>query len=119
MSDTTAAEICLPIRLALEAIRQKNASSRQASQMAQVVLLTTLLTQSGHGLLKLDYLAETETALSRSLTASTLSGDWTFSDDLVTRLTVVVNEHDRQIRECRLGAIVDASNALDRIVAAG
>jgi hypothetical protein len=116
MTDASAAEICLPVRLALEAVRRQSATSREANQMAQVVLLTTLITKSGHGLLALDYLAETEAALSNFLANSKLSGDWTFPSDLIVRLTIVVNEHDRQIRECRLSTIVDASNAIERMM---
>jgi hypothetical protein len=113
MDRAAANAICLPIRLALEAIRQQRADLRAANYMAQVILLTTFLTKAGQGALDLGFLAESESQLSDLLTRGKASGDWTFPDSLIEHLTVIVNEHDRQIRECRLKAIVTASDAMD------
>jgi hypothetical protein len=113
MDRAAADAICLPIRLALEAIRQQRADLRAANYMAQVILLTTFLTKAGQGALDLGFLAESESQLSDLLTRGKASGDWTFPDSLIEHLTVIVNEHDRQIRECRLKAIVTASDAMD------
>jgi hypothetical protein len=116
MDRAAADAICLPIRLALEAIRQKRADQRAANYMAQVILLTRFLTKAGHGGLDIALLAESEAQLSDLLTRGKASNDWTFSESLIEHLTIIVNEHDRQIRECRLKAIVNASNAVDRLI---
>ncbi|MGA7778240.1 MAG: hypothetical protein WCA85_11085 [Paraburkholderia sp.] len=45
------------------------------------------------------------------------SEDWSFPEDLLSIITDLVNEHDRQLRECRMSAIVAATEHLERRLA--
>ncbi|MDN7176981.1 hypothetical protein M0D69_02890 [Caballeronia sp. SEWSISQ10-4 2] len=103
-------------RLALETIRSGAGDRASAHCMAQVTLLTGFLTQAGHGLLETKFLDSVERQVSDPLNHGRDSGEWLFPKPLVEALTVVVNEHDRQLRETRLQAIVEASQRLDKLI---
>ncbi|SAK74954.1 Fis family transcriptional regulator [Caballeronia temeraria] len=109
--------LCLQSRLALEAVRGQRAARQEAIVLAQTVLLTSFLTESGHGLLDLPFVRQVEEAVLAILDVAKISGEWNFSESLVESLTTVVNEHDRQLREVRFGHIVAATERLDRMVA--
>ena len=85
--------------------------------MAQTLLLTGYLTAAGHGELNVSFLDDVEHALAALLDRGRDTGDWQASESLVDKLTVVVNEHDRQLLETRLQAIVEASERLNRTIA--
>jgi hypothetical protein len=82
--------------------------------MAQPFLLTGYLTAAGHGELKVSFLDNVQGALLALLDRGRDTGNWRVSEPLVDDLTVVVNEHDRQLLETRLQAIVEASERLNR-----
>jgi hypothetical protein len=109
--------LCLQSRLALEAVRGQRAARQEAIILAQTVLLTSFLTESGHGLLDLSFVRQVEEAVLAILDVGKKSGEWDFGEWLVESLTTVVNEHDRQLREVRFGHIVVATERLDRMVA--
>jgi hypothetical protein len=115
--DTAAVnEISLQFRLAFEAIRQARADKACAYSMAQVTLLTVFLTQAGHGELDPDFLDDIEHQVSAVLENGRDSGEWQFPSPLIESLNIVVNEHDRQLRETRLQAIIEASQRLDHFI---
>lgn len=110
MLSSEADSMILGVRIALESIRQQRSGRAEAVAMVQALLLTTFLTETGHGALALSDLAAIEINLTNVLVKSTRTGDWRISDELVGALAVVVNEHDRQLHEVRLGAILDATH---------
>lgn len=116
MDRSTVGEISLHVRLVLETIRQGRGDRASAHCMAQVTLLTGFLTQAGHGELEAGFLDNVELQVSALLDTGRDSGEWFFPGSLIDSLTVVVNEHDRQLRETRLQAIVEANNRLDKLI---
>lgn len=116
MDQSSVNQISLQFRLALETIRHGVGNRASAHCMAQVTLLTGFLTQAGHGLLETQFLDSVERQVSDLLNHGRDSGEWFFPPHLVEALTVVVNEHDRQLRETRLQAIVEASRRLDKLI---
>jgi len=106
--------LALQYRLALEAVRCQRAERRDAISMAHVVLFTLFLTEAGHGLLDIEYLRKVEGELAAVLKHGETTGEWGFPSSLLEPLIIVVNEHDRQLREVRLSEIAAATRRLDQ-----
>jgi hypothetical protein len=116
MPRADAEAMALHCRLAFEAIRNLRASRADEICMAQTVLLTSFLTEKGHGLLDLETIRKLEADVLAELDRNGAGNGWNFPNALLQPLLDVVNEHDRQLREVRFGAIVDASERLNRLI---
>ncbi|RZF26082.1 Fis family transcriptional regulator [Paraburkholderia sp. UYCP14C] len=114
MDRGTANELVLPVRIAFERIRHGKVDRDAAVCMAEILLLTGFLTESGFGLLDVAFLDGVEKRLLTELNREGL-GEWKFAAALVDELGVVVNEYDRLVRETRLHAIVEANESLSRL----
>lgn len=110
--------LCLQTRLALEAARSGRAATREMTVLAQAVLLTSFLTESGHGLLPLSWVHHVEKAVLAVLDTGKNTGDWNVDEAIIESLTVIVNEHDRQLREVRFSEVVAATERLDKMIVA-
>ncbi|WP_143328094.1 transcriptional regulator fis family protein [Caballeronia pedi] len=110
--------LCLQTRLALEAARSRRAASREMTVLAQAVLLTSFLTESGHGLLALSWVRQVEEAVLAVLDEGKKTGEWNVDETIIKSLTVIVNEHDRQLREVRFSEVVAATERLDKMIVA-
>ncbi|RDK00030.1 hypothetical protein [Paraburkholderia lacunae] len=73
------------------------------------MLLTRFLTEAGHGRLAVAELDEAENALVEVFTTGNETDVWSFSEAAIDALTLVVNEHDRQLLETRLEVVAAAS----------
>ncbi|MFM0068789.1 Fis family transcriptional regulator [Paraburkholderia aspalathi] len=111
-----AEKVVLRCRMALESIRRGDGDRTAADLMASTLLLTTFLTEAGHGLLPMSLLEETERMLFDTLNTGVQTGVWVFAEPLIRSLMTVVNEHDRQLRETRLRVVIEASARLDRYI---
>jgi hypothetical protein len=116
MPRADAEAMALQVRLSFEAVRNQRGSRADAICMAQSVLLTSFLTEKGHGLLDLEAIRKVEVDVLAELDRNGVGNGWNFPDQLLQPLLDVVNEHDRQLREVRFGAIVDALERLDRLI---
>ncbi|MDN8068997.1 MULTISPECIES: Fis family transcriptional regulator [Burkholderia cepacia complex] len=116
MSRADADRVILQHRTVLEAVRAGYADAGLARRLFTTILLTRYLTEEGHGLLDLGLLDEAEQMLTTALDNGEERGDWNFQPALIDLLSLIVNEHDRQLRETRLQAIVRASERLDRLI---
>ena len=114
----SANELSLQFRLALESIRRGRGDKITMNRIASVVLLTRFLTEAGHGQLDNGVLADVEKQVSAALNRGRETGEWNCSDELAELLTIVVNEHDRQLRQTKLRDVVEASERLDRLIKA-
>jgi hypothetical protein len=103
-------------RVVLEAARSGRADGAMARRLATVMLLTRFLTEAGHGRLELAALDAVEDALADVFKAGYETGVWTFPEAAIKALTLIVNEHDRQLLETRLEAVVAASARLDQLI---
>jgi hypothetical protein len=109
--------LSLPPRIALESARGGRAGSHETTVLAHTVLLTSFLTEAGHGVLDLSFVRQAEEAVLAIIDAGKASGDWHFSEAIIESLTTVVNEYDRQMREVRFGQVLAATRRLDRMIA--
>jgi hypothetical protein len=80
------------------------------------VLLTGFITEAGHGLLDLSFVKEVERGVLALLDRGAATGDWNVPDTLLEPLPSVINEHDRQLREVRLGVVTTAVERLERMI---
>jgi hypothetical protein len=108
--------MCLQSRLAFEGMRGQRATSREVKTVAQAVLLTSFMTEAGHGLLDLSFVKEVEREVLALLDRGKATGDWTVPETLLEPLPSVINEHDRQLREVRLGVVKAAVERLERMI---
>jgi hypothetical protein len=104
--------IILQYRLALENIRRDRASQVEAQCIAQAVLLTRLLSEIGYGKLDASVIRDTEEDVLAMLDLGASAGIWRYPATGITRLTQVVNEHDRQLREVNLSALIACNERL-------
>lgn len=109
--------LCLRSRIALESARGGRAGSHETTILAHTVLLTSFLTEAGHGVLDMSFARQVEKAVLANLDAGKATGEWKFSYAFVESLTTVINEYDRQMREVRFGQVLAASQRLDRMIA--
>ena len=116
MPRADADKVILQHRTALEAVRRGHADAALTRRLFTAILLTRFLTEDGHGILDLNTLDEAEQMLTAALENGDERGDWNFPPALIDLLSAVVNEHDRQLRETRLQAVVRASERLDRLI---
>jgi hypothetical protein len=114
MDKASADQISLRFRMALELIRQGHADGSAVQCMSQVTLLTRMIADAGHGHVDDAVLSACEKGLTRVIALNTEQGEWAFDAGLLSNLTLVVNEHDRQLREVRLQVLVVASDTLER-----
>jgi hypothetical protein len=108
--------LSLQSRIALEAVRSHRAGVQETTVIAQTVLLTSFLTEAGHGAMALDDVRQAERSVLKILDSGKATGEWLFDDALIDALTRIVNEHDRQLREVRFGEVFEATTRLDRLV---
>lgn len=85
--------LCLQSRLALEAVRGQRAARHETIVLAQTVLLTSFLTESGHGLLDLPFVRQVEEAVlaildagKRAASGTSASGSSSRSPPLSTNM---------------------------------
>ncbi|BBU30282.1 hypothetical protein BTHE68_40160 [Burkholderia sp. THE68] len=108
----------LQVRLGFETVRNGRGAHRDVLMLAQTILLTSLLTRSGFGNLELAFIRQVESELMELLERGKETGNWFVAEPLLLDLSLIVNEHDRQLREVRFGAVFDATERLDRLVSA-
>ena len=103
-------------RLAFEAMRSQRPTATDVLNVAQTVLLTSFITEAGHGLLDLTLIRQVEEEVLALLDRGKATDDWITPETLLEPLASVINEHDRQLREVRLGVVKAACERLDRMV---
>ncbi|MBN3808773.1 MAG: Fis family transcriptional regulator [Paraburkholderia tropica] len=114
----TVNHISLRFRAALEMARSGRADRSTAHCLAHATLLASFVAEAGHGKLAPETLAAAERGLGELLRNGAETGAHDFAPELIELVTAVVNEHDRQLREVRMGVIVEATDRLDRRIAA-
>ncbi|CAL8481106.1 protein of unknown function (plasmid) [Caballeronia sp. S22] len=108
---------CLQARIALESVRGGRAAGPETTVLAHTVLLTSFLTEAGHGLLELSFVRQVEEAVLAILDVGNKTGEWTFSEATIDSLTAIVNEYDRQLREVRFAHVLAATQRLEQMIA--
>ncbi|KMQ81066.1 hypothetical protein BPMI_03214 [Candidatus Burkholderia pumila] len=92
----------LQLRIAFDALRHHQGTSREVTAVAQAVLLTSFMTEAGQGLLDIELLRQVERNVLAFLDRGKEMGDWVAPQALLDALPDIVNEHDRQLREVRV-----------------
>ncbi|KND55358.1 hypothetical protein BVER_03980c [Candidatus Burkholderia verschuerenii] len=104
--------IILQYRLAVETIRRQRATQVEVQCVAHAVLLTAMLTELGYGRLDASLLEGAEDDVLTMLERGHASGDYSYREEGVQRLIEVINEHDRQLREVHVAALVGCNERL-------
>jgi hypothetical protein len=108
--------IVLQYRIALETIRSNRATQVEAQCVAHAVLLTNKLTGLGYGRLDAAFLEGVEEDTVAMLERGSASGEYWFREEGVAHLIDVINEHDRQLREVHLAALVACNERLKDVI---
>lgn len=117
MPRVEAEKVILQCRIAIESIRQARAGLIEAQCVAQAVLLTGLLIEAGFGSLDRTILDEVQGDVLGLLDRGLSQSDWRLPPAALPRLMAVINEHDRQLREVRLSAVIECNEHLERFIA--
>jgi hypothetical protein len=109
--------VILQCRLAMEAIRYGRASDADAGCILHAVMLTGMLTELGYGKLDQNTIGAARDDLLDMFDVAAADRRWEFSKECLKRLIDVVNEHDRQLRETRLEALIACDERLRGFIA--
>jgi hypothetical protein len=113
--DTASADrISIKFHAALEVARRGSADVATARSLAHAMLLVDLIADAERSDVHREALDFAKAGLAALINRGHESGDWSFPDDLLSTITDLVNEHDRQLRECRMIVIVAATERLER-----
>ena len=119
LDKTLADKLSLRFRLALEGARQGRADVAAAHCLLEVTLLTGFLKEDGHSTIELAVIDQAELSLYEILENKRLDDVCEFDEQTLHNLTIVVNEHDRQLRELRLIALSKAVVRLEQLLKRG
>jgi hypothetical protein len=110
--------VILQYRLALEAVRTGRAGKLEIQVLAHAVLLTGMLTELGYGKLDAALIREVEIDVVAMLEHGANTGEWRVPPQRLPCLMEIINEHDRQMREVHLAALVACNERLGEWIAA-
>jgi len=114
MSQRDASSLALRTRIVLERLRNGEAGRSLVNHMSQIVLITGYITRAGFGRLDIQDIDRIEHNLGKVLVEADRTGEWNIADSLISELTTVVNEYDRQLATTRVEIIARASEQLER-----
>jgi hypothetical protein len=114
-----AAELILPVHIALDALRRGAGSMSAAQTLTQTMLLTGFLCDLGYGEMTYDQLRTADQALAVTFERGRSSDEWHIDEAHVELLSHIVSTYDAQLQRAPLSALTDASARLDRIMANG
>ena len=116
MSRSEASNLALRTRIVLERLRNGEADRSLVNHITQIVLITAFITRAGFGKLDIEDIDRVEKGLGQVLLEADGTGEWHIPASLISELTTVVNEHDRQLAVTRVEVIARASAHLDRLM---
>ena len=87
--------------------------------LLEVTLLTSFLGEDGFSLIKEQITDDAEVALYQILGSATPDQNFVLTAKALKDLTIIVNEHDRQLREIRLEVLLKATARLEKLVQSG
>lgn len=108
-------KLSLRFRLALESARQGRADVAAAHCLLEVTLLTGFLKEDGHSLIEQTVIDYAELSLYEILENKQIDDACEFDEQTLQNLIIIVNEHDRQLRELRLMALSKAVSRLEQL----
>ena len=114
MSQRDASSLALRTRIVLERLRNGEAGRSLVNHMSQIVLITGYITRAGFGRLDIQDIDRIEQNPGEVLVEADRMGEWNIPDSLISELTTVVNEYDRQLATTRVEIIARASEQLER-----
>ncbi|SAK87143.1 Fis family transcriptional regulator [Caballeronia arationis] len=109
----TANRLSLRSWTALERARAGHGDRTAASALAHATIVTDFLSMAGCGSIDHTAMVTARTGLVETMERGLQSDEWIFSENLLTVLGTVLNEHHRQLREERMAAIVEATEKLE------
>jgi len=119
LDHVSADRLSLRFRLALERTLQGQADLAAMQCLLEVTLLTSFLGEDGFSLIKEQITDNAEVALYQILGSPTPHQNFVLTAKALEDLTIIVNEHDRQLREIRLEVLLKATARLEKLVQSG
>lgn len=119
LDKTLADKLSLRFRLALESARQGRADVPAAHCLLEVTLLTGFLKEDGHSAIEQAIIDHAELSLYEILEGKRIVEGCECDEKTLHDLTIVVNEHDRQLRELRLMEFSKAVARLEQLLKRG
>jgi hypothetical protein len=114
MSQREASSLALRTRIVLERLRNGEAGRSLVNHMTQIVLITGDITRAGFGKLDIHDIDRIEENPGEVLVEADRTGEWSVPDSLISELTTVVTEYDRQLATTRVEIVARASEQLER-----
>ncbi|MEX3932458.1 hypothetical protein AB4Y32_11690 [Paraburkholderia phymatum] len=114
-----AAELILPVHIALDALRRGAGSKSAAQTLTQTMLLAGFLCDLGYGEMTYDQLRTADQAMAATFDHGRATDEWRLDEAHVELLAHIVSTYDAQLQRAPLSALTDASARLDRIIANG
>ncbi|PVX72816.1 hypothetical protein [Paraburkholderia unamae] len=111
-----ASDLALRARIALERLRNGEASRSLVNLISQVVIIAGFIIRAGHGKLDIAEIEHAERGLGQVLSEADHTGRWNVSESLIDGITAVVNEYDRQLCVTRREIVARASDHLGKLV---
>lgn len=116
---STAAELILPVHIALDALRRGAGSMSAAQTLTQTMLLTGFLCDLGYGEMTYEQLRLADQAMAVTFDHGRTTDEWRLDEAHVELFASIVSAYDAQLQRAPLSALTDASARLDRIIANG
>ncbi|MEM5314267.1 hypothetical protein [Paraburkholderia sp. JHI869] len=114
MSRSEASNLALRTRIALERLRNGEADRSLINHMSQIVFITSYITRAGFGGLDIHDIDRVGQNLGEVLFEADSTGEWRVPASLISEITTVVNEYDRQLTTTRVEIVARASEHLER-----
>jgi hypothetical protein len=105
--------VCLPVHIALDAMRRGRGNVTAAQTLYQAMILTGVLAEAGHGTTTFEQMREAETIISAAFDRGRDSDVWALDDEGFRQFAVIVTTYDYQLRRAPLAVVADASDQLD------
>ena len=114
-----AAELILPVHIALDALRRGTGSKSAMQTLMQTMLLAGFLCDLGYGEMTYDQFRTADQALATAFDRGHASDEWRLDEAHIELFAHIVSTYDAQLQRAPLSALTDASARLDRLLANG
>lgn len=114
---STAAELALPVHIALDALKRGAGCMSAAQTLTQTMLLTGFLCDRAYGTLTPEQLRNADAALASLFDRGRTTDEWRLPDEHADLFAYIVSIYDAQLQRAPLGALTEASERLDRLMA--
>jgi hypothetical protein len=107
--------VCLPVHIALDAMRRGKGSNDGAQALCQAMILVSFLIEDGYGDATAQQVRRAGDAISFAVRHGCDAGVWSLDEAGFNAIAKVIAAYDKQLRDAPLAAIFNASKRLERL----